>query len=234
MYVLCLHSACQLARLLRHFRCIIDVPASIWGPHACERTRHAFATAHPNECALPCAGTEDGAIHKCSTSYSEQYLESYAGHIGPVYALQWSPFAPAMFLSCSGDWTVRAALCQLLALCLRCTRVLLLCRRCQESPSGHALHQQRCMLSCTCSRACRVRAVRAVRPAGLRCGSGRRAGRRRCWHSRAAARRCWTSRGAPAQARCLAPPRPAAGWSCGTLVSARCGRSRRTWRQRQR
>ncbi|WIA16426.1 hypothetical protein OEZ85_013115 [Tetradesmus obliquus] len=53
------------------------------------------------------AGTEDGHIHKCSTSYSEQYLESYSGHIGPVYALQWSPFAPNLFLSCSGDWTIR-------------------------------------------------------------------------------------------------------------------------------
>jgi WD40 repeat protein len=56
---------------------------------------------------LPLAGTEDGHIHKCSTSYSEQYLESYSGHIGPVYALQWSPFAPNLFLSCSGDWTIR-------------------------------------------------------------------------------------------------------------------------------
>lgn len=42
----------------------------------------------------PCAaaGTEDGWIHRCSTSYSEQYLESYQGHMGPVYNVQWSPF----------------------------------------------------------------------------------------------------------------------------------------------
>eukprot|EP00775_Hariotina_reticulata_P012390 gene12390-12525_t len=53
------------------------------------------------------AGTEDGHIHKCSTSYSEQYLESYTGHIGPVYALQWSPFNKSLFISCSGDWTIR-------------------------------------------------------------------------------------------------------------------------------
>eukprot|EP00879_Flechtneria_rotunda_P011374 GHRR01011880.1.p1 GENE.GHRR01011880.1~~GHRR01011880.1.p1 ORF type:complete len:526 (+),score=206.29 GHRR01011880.1:689-2266(+) len=53
------------------------------------------------------AGTEDGHIHKCSTSYSEQYLESYSGHIGPVYALQWNPFNPNLFISCSGDWTIR-------------------------------------------------------------------------------------------------------------------------------
>lgn len=53
------------------------------------------------------SGTEDGHIHKCSTSYSEQYLESYSGHIGPVYGLQWSPFNPNLFISCSGDWTIR-------------------------------------------------------------------------------------------------------------------------------
>lgn len=68
--------------------------------------------AHPRHelCCSGCtcaAGTEDGHIHKCSTSYSEQYLESYTGHIGPVYALQWSPFNPNLFVSCSGDWTIR-------------------------------------------------------------------------------------------------------------------------------
>lgn len=53
------------------------------------------------------AGTEDGFIHKCSTSYAEQYLESYEGHMGPVYGLQWSPFRKDMFMSASGDWTLR-------------------------------------------------------------------------------------------------------------------------------
>ena len=53
------------------------------------------------------AGTEDGFIHKCSTSYAEQYLESYEGHLGPVYGLQWSPYRKDMFLSSSGDWTLR-------------------------------------------------------------------------------------------------------------------------------
>jgi WD40 repeat protein len=53
------------------------------------------------------AGTEDGPIHKCSTSYSEQYLETYMGHKGPVYNVQWSLFRPGLFLSCSADWTTR-------------------------------------------------------------------------------------------------------------------------------
>jgi len=53
------------------------------------------------------AGTEDGHIHKCSCSYSEQHLESFFGHSGPVYKLRWSPFAPNTFLSCSADWTIK-------------------------------------------------------------------------------------------------------------------------------
>lgn len=53
------------------------------------------------------AATEDGWLHKCSTSYSEQYLESYQGHMGPVYNVQWCPFQPNLFISCSADWTVR-------------------------------------------------------------------------------------------------------------------------------
>jgi len=53
------------------------------------------------------AGTEDGHIHKCSCSYSEQHLESFFGHSGPVYKLRWSPFSPNTFLSCSADWTIK-------------------------------------------------------------------------------------------------------------------------------
>lgn len=53
------------------------------------------------------AGTEDGHIHRCSCSYNEQFLESYFGHTGPIYALVWSPFVPDVFLSCSADWSIR-------------------------------------------------------------------------------------------------------------------------------
>ena len=30
-------------------------------------------------------GTEEGAIHRCSKSYKEQYLDSFYGHTGAVY-----------------------------------------------------------------------------------------------------------------------------------------------------
>jgi WD40 repeat protein len=52
------------------------------------------------------AGTEDGAVHKCSTSYTEQALATFSGHAGPVYRVKCAPFGAA-FLSCSADWTVK-------------------------------------------------------------------------------------------------------------------------------
>eukprot|EP00117_Sycon_ciliatum_P012213 scpid29622/ scgid3530/ WD repeat-containing protein 78 len=52
-------------------------------------------------------GTGDGYLHKCSCSYNEQYLETYVGHTGPVYRVVWSPHNENVFLTCSGDWSVR-------------------------------------------------------------------------------------------------------------------------------
>ncbi|KAG7320811.1 hypothetical protein KOW79_015226 [Hemibagrus wyckioides] len=52
-------------------------------------------------------GTEDGKIHKCSKSYSSQFLESYAAHGLSVDAVKWNHFHPKVFISCSSDWTVK-------------------------------------------------------------------------------------------------------------------------------
>eukprot|EP00899_Mesostigma_viride_P012208 jgi/Mesvir1/20989/Mv08051-RA.2 len=60
-----------------------------------------------SDASMYLAGTEDGTVHKCSVSYSEQYLESYFGHSGPIYQVAWSPFSYNIFLTASADWTVR-------------------------------------------------------------------------------------------------------------------------------
>lgn len=62
---------------------------------------------HSKDTNIYLAGTEEGAIHKCSCSYNEQYLDTYIGHTGPIYKLRWSPFSPDVFLSSSSDWTIR-------------------------------------------------------------------------------------------------------------------------------
>lgn len=52
-------------------------------------------------------GTEDGLVHRCSTSYNEQFLDTYYGHSGPVYRVQCNPFMSHAFLTCSADWTMK-------------------------------------------------------------------------------------------------------------------------------
>uniref|UniRef100_A0A3Q3NLS1 Dynein axonemal intermediate chain 1 n=1 Tax=Labrus bergylta TaxID=56723 RepID=A0A3Q3NLS1_9LABR len=52
-------------------------------------------------------GTEEGKIHKCSKTYSRQYLETYAAHSMPVDTVKWNHFHPNVFISCSSDWTVK-------------------------------------------------------------------------------------------------------------------------------
>lgn len=52
-------------------------------------------------------GTEEGKIHKCSKTYSSQFLETYDAHHMAVYAVKWNPFHPKIFISCSADWTVK-------------------------------------------------------------------------------------------------------------------------------
>uniref|UniRef100_A0A0G4I0J3 Dynein axonemal intermediate chain 4 n=1 Tax=Chromera velia CCMP2878 TaxID=1169474 RepID=A0A0G4I0J3_9ALVE len=52
-------------------------------------------------------GTEDGLIHRCSTSYNEQYLDTYYGHAGPVYKVRFNPYWADVFLSASADWSMR-------------------------------------------------------------------------------------------------------------------------------
>ena len=63
-----------------------------------------FNRREPN---LYLTALEDGHIHRCSRSYNEQYLDTYQGHTGPVYRVQWAPYSSTVFLTCSSDWTIR-------------------------------------------------------------------------------------------------------------------------------
>ncbi|KAJ0059322.1 hypothetical protein NL108_015507, partial [Boleophthalmus pectinirostris] len=62
---------------------------------------------HPKESGLYLVGTWEGLIHKCSASNTQQYIDTYKKHFGPVVSVWWSPLCPGVFLSCSSDWTVQ-------------------------------------------------------------------------------------------------------------------------------
>jgi dynein intermediate chain 4, axonemal len=60
----------------------------------------------PDDPSTYVTGTEEGNLHRCSVSYSEQYLDTYDAHSGPVYRVRFSPWWGDVFLSCSADWTM--------------------------------------------------------------------------------------------------------------------------------
>ena len=79
-----------------------DAEVSVW------RTVGGLALAFsPVDPTSYLVGTENGNIHRCSSSYNEQYLATYSAHVGPVYSIQYSPFSSDYFLSASTDWSVK-------------------------------------------------------------------------------------------------------------------------------
>lgn len=62
---------------------------------------------HPTDSRVYLVGTWEGLIHKCSCSNSQQFLETYRKHFGPVSCVSWCPLSPDVFLSCSSDWTIQ-------------------------------------------------------------------------------------------------------------------------------
>ncbi|XP_076600849.1 dynein axonemal intermediate chain 4 [Chaetodon auriga] len=62
---------------------------------------------HPTDSSVYLVGTWEGLIHKCSCSNSQQFLDTYRKHFGPVNSATWCPLSPDVFLSCSSDWTIQ-------------------------------------------------------------------------------------------------------------------------------
>ncbi|XP_054633072.1 dynein axonemal intermediate chain 4 [Dunckerocampus dactyliophorus] len=61
----------------------------------------------PTDPSIYLAGTSEGVIHKCSVSNHHHYLTLYQKHLCHVNYIEWSPFSPNLFLSCSSDWTIQ-------------------------------------------------------------------------------------------------------------------------------
>ncbi|XP_040890100.1 dynein, axonemal, intermediate chain 1, paralog 2 [Toxotes jaculatrix] len=80
------------------------------GPEGAQQLSIACGTAfdfHKQIDYLFLVGTGEGKIHKCSKTYSSQFLETYDAHSMAVDAVKWNHFHPNVFISCSSDWTVK-------------------------------------------------------------------------------------------------------------------------------
>ncbi|XP_062254077.1 dynein, axonemal, intermediate chain 1, paralog 2 [Platichthys flesus] len=80
------------------------------GPEDTQLPIFACGTAfdfHKQIDSLFLVGTEEGKIHKCSKTYSSQFLDTYDAHSMAVDAVRWNHFHPKVFISCSSDWTVK-------------------------------------------------------------------------------------------------------------------------------
>ncbi|XP_061573883.1 dynein axonemal intermediate chain 4 [Cololabis saira] len=89
---------------------LLDAPARCihFHPTVSLSDRNLAETSSSRQCpGIYLVGAWDGLIHKCSLSESERGLDTYAKHLRPVNAIEWSPFSPDVFLSCSSDWTIR-------------------------------------------------------------------------------------------------------------------------------
>jgi WD40 repeat protein len=75
-----------------------------------EADRHAQALClqkHPMSPSVFFVGTDEGCIHKGSLSYPHQHLSVLQAHHSGVYAIEFSPFSPKIFITAGSDWKIR-------------------------------------------------------------------------------------------------------------------------------
>lgn len=62
---------------------------------------------HPTSRDIYFIGTDEGCLYKCSINYPNQHLAVILAHTGPIFAIEFSPFARKIYLTCGGDWYFR-------------------------------------------------------------------------------------------------------------------------------
>jgi WD40 repeat protein len=73
----------------------------------CQSTGVLLLRSHPAQPGIYLVGTEEGYVHRCSTSHHRGHLETFRAHNGPIYGLEFSPFCKKILLTCGADWTSR-------------------------------------------------------------------------------------------------------------------------------
>ncbi|XP_035790212.1 WD repeat-containing protein 78-like [Anopheles albimanus] len=64
-------------------------------------------TIHPVQKDKYYVGTDEGAVHWCSINDPFQHLGVWQMHNRGIFCIEHSPWSPKIFLTCSGDWSVR-------------------------------------------------------------------------------------------------------------------------------
>jgi dynein intermediate chain 4, axonemal len=75
-----------------------------------EADRHPHALTlqkHPATQETYFVGTDEGCVHICSMNFPHQHLGVLQLHTGSIYAIDFSPFSPKIFLTAGSDWVVR-------------------------------------------------------------------------------------------------------------------------------
>lgn len=75
-----------------------------------EADRHPHALTLQKHHATPetyFVGTDEGCVHICSMNFPHQHLGVLQLHTGSIYAIDFSPFSPKIFLTAGSDWVVR-------------------------------------------------------------------------------------------------------------------------------
>lgn len=72
-----------------------------------EADRHPQALClkmHPSRKEVYFVGTDEGCLHRCSIYFSHQHTGVMQAHQGGIYAIEYSPWSPKIFLTCGADW----------------------------------------------------------------------------------------------------------------------------------
>lgn len=75
-----------------------------------EADRHPHALTlknHPLTAETFFVGTDEGCVHICSMNFPHQHLSVLQLHTGSIYAIDFSPFSPKIFLTAGADWVIR-------------------------------------------------------------------------------------------------------------------------------
>jgi WD40 repeat protein len=75
-----------------------------------EADRHPqalFLQNHPLKKDMYMVGTDEGCVHICSINFPHQHMSVMQAHSSGVYAIDFSPFSPKIYLTAGSDWFIR-------------------------------------------------------------------------------------------------------------------------------